>query len=148
MSLFVRFNDGCVAAVDLRSLFTDPIFKTLLDPKIFSRFTVDPECKTICWPNGADLSPEVVRALLPTEQEIIGYKVYLGAHRVRQIDAASNLRSSSFTSVQYAYLTLCDVIMVLGQQLKAANVVIGIGATSLRILLQRLACGSARGVSS
>jgi hypothetical protein len=71
-SLHLRFNDGCSATVDLRPLLTGPIFEPLLDPSVFAKFTVDPICKTICWPNGADLAPEAIRSLVPAEQEIGG----------------------------------------------------------------------------
>lgn len=71
-SLSVRFSDGCEATVDLRPLLTGPMFEPLLDPKAFAQFTLDPVCKTVCWPNGADLAPEAIRSLVPTEQEIGG----------------------------------------------------------------------------
>ena len=69
-SLSVTFNDGCDATVDLRPLLTGPIFEPLLAPQLFAKFTLDPVCKTVCWPNGADLAPEAIRALVPVEQEI------------------------------------------------------------------------------
>jgi hypothetical protein len=37
---------------------------------MFAKFTLDPVCKTVCWPNGADLAPEAIRSLVPAEQEI------------------------------------------------------------------------------
>lgn len=71
-SLVVRFNDGCSATVDLRPLLTGPVFVPLLDPNVFAKFVVDPVCKTVCWPNGADLAPEAIRSLIPVEQEVGG----------------------------------------------------------------------------
>ncbi|MDA8746138.1 DUF2442 domain-containing protein [Rubripirellula amarantea] len=71
-SLHLRFSDGCSATVDLRPLLTGPIFEPLLDPKVFAQFAVDPICKTVCWPNGADLAPEAIRSMVATEQEIGG----------------------------------------------------------------------------
>ncbi len=56
--------------VDLRPLLSGPIFELLLDPYMFARFTLDSVCKTVCWPNGADLAPEAIRSLAPAEQEI------------------------------------------------------------------------------
>ncbi len=50
-SLHLRFNDGCSATVDLRPLMAGPIFEPLLDPNVFAKFTVDPICKTVCWPS-------------------------------------------------------------------------------------------------
>jgi hypothetical protein len=37
---------------------------------MFAKFTLDPVCKTVCWPYGADLAPEAIRSLVPAEQEI------------------------------------------------------------------------------
>lgn len=71
-SLTVHFSDGCEATVDLRPLLSGPIFEPILDPSVFAQFTVDPVCKMVCWPNGADLAPEAIRALVPTKQEIGG----------------------------------------------------------------------------
>jgi hypothetical protein len=71
-SISVRFSDGCSAIVDLRPLLVGPIFEPLLDPRAFAELTLDPVCKTICWPNGVDLAPEAIRAMVPTEQEILG----------------------------------------------------------------------------
>ncbi|QDV22228.1 DUF2442 domain-containing protein [Aureliella helgolandensis] len=71
-SLSVRFNDGCSATVDLRPLLTGPVFLPLLDPTAFAKFALDPVCKTVCWPNGADLAPEAIRSLIQVEQEVGG----------------------------------------------------------------------------
>lgn len=71
-SLTVLFSDGCNATVDFRPLLSGPVFEPLLDPKVFAQFTLDPVCKTVCWPNGADLAPEAIRSLVPSQQEIGG----------------------------------------------------------------------------
>lgn len=63
-SLYVEFDDGSSGNVDLRPILRGPVFKPLLDPSFFARCYLDPECKTVCWPNGADLAPEAVRVLL------------------------------------------------------------------------------------
>lgn len=71
-SVWVRFDDGVSATVDLRPLLTGPVFEPLLDPDAFAQFTIDPVCRTICWPNGADLAPEAIRSMVPSGQEING----------------------------------------------------------------------------
>ena len=71
-SLTVWFNDGFSSTVDLRPLLAGPVFEPLLNPSAFAEFTIDPVCKTICWPNGADLAPEAIRALSPIGQESVG----------------------------------------------------------------------------
>jgi hypothetical protein len=40
------------------------VFKPLKDLQFFSQVTVDPEFGTICWPNGADIDPDVLYALV------------------------------------------------------------------------------------
>ena len=71
-SLALQFSDGCNATVDLRPLLSGAVFEPLLDPAMVAQFALDPVCKTVCWPNGADLAPEAIRSLVPTEQEIGG----------------------------------------------------------------------------
>lgn len=62
-TLWVVFNDGTSKTVDLTPLLDGPIFEPLKDPAFFARVTVDPICRTIVWPNGADLAPEALREL-------------------------------------------------------------------------------------
>lgn len=71
-ALYVKFNDGCSATIDLQPILTGPVFEPLHDPTTFAQFTLDPVCKTVCWPNGADLAPEAIRALVPARQEVGG----------------------------------------------------------------------------
>ena len=63
--LLLSFDDGTRAAVDVRPLLDDgPVFGPLLDREYFGRVTLDPVCGTVVWPNGADLAPEALRALV------------------------------------------------------------------------------------
>ncbi len=59
-ALRVEFDDGVVKRVDLRPLLTGPVFEPLLDADYFARVIVDPVCRTVVWPNGADLAPEAL----------------------------------------------------------------------------------------
>lgn len=63
--LYVRFEDGLSGEVDLRNLvsFTG-VFEFLKDPCEVAKIMVDPELGTICWPNGADLDPDVLYAMI------------------------------------------------------------------------------------
>lgn len=57
--LFLRFEDGKAGEIDLEPLITfKGIFEPLKELNYFSTVTVDPELGTICWDNGADISPE------------------------------------------------------------------------------------------
>jgi hypothetical protein len=61
--LRVTFDDGVTKRVDVRPPLTGPVFQPLLDPRYFARVVVDPICRTVVWPNGADLAPEAVWGL-------------------------------------------------------------------------------------
>ena len=66
--LKLRFEDGATGVIDLEKLidFTG-IFKPLRDDKFFAQATVDPDIGTILWPNGADINPDVLYALITGE---------------------------------------------------------------------------------
>ncbi|MBI2087822.1 MAG: DUF2442 domain-containing protein [Deltaproteobacteria bacterium] len=70
-SLRVVFDDGTQKRVNLLPLLEGPVFEPLRDPAYFARVSVDPICRTVVWPNGADLAPEALYELSP-EQESIG----------------------------------------------------------------------------
>ena len=53
--VWLRFEDGLDGEIDLESELWGEIFALVRDPEFFARFTVD---HTLCWPNGADISPE------------------------------------------------------------------------------------------
>ena len=56
----VTFRDGIQRQHDLESGLWGPVFEPLRDPAYFAQVAVDPELGTVVWPNGADLSPEVL----------------------------------------------------------------------------------------
>ena len=62
--LWLAFNDGTAGQADLRTVLDGQVFEPLLDPAYFARAELDPECGTVAWPNGADLAPEALRALV------------------------------------------------------------------------------------
>ncbi|MGD2048099.1 MAG: DUF2442 domain-containing protein [Chloroflexota bacterium] len=63
--LKLRFEDGATGVIDLEGIieFTG-VFEPLRNPEFFSQVTVNPEYGTICWPNDADLDPDVLYALV------------------------------------------------------------------------------------
>lgn len=67
-SLFLQFNDGTNGEVDLSAELTGAIFDELRDPEKFKLAYLDPELRTVCWPNGADFAPEFLRSLVPEKQ--------------------------------------------------------------------------------
>jgi hypothetical protein len=52
------FSDGRCGVTDLKGVLEGPLFEPLRDPKFLSLGTLDPETRTLCWPNGADVAPE------------------------------------------------------------------------------------------
>lgn len=61
--LNLTFSDGVRKQVDVRPVLFGPVFQALLDPDYFARMTLDPECGTVVWPNGADFAPEALHDL-------------------------------------------------------------------------------------
>ena len=70
--LHLRFEDGVEGSVDVAELieFTG-IFAPLRDHDTFLQVRVNPDLGTICWPNGADLDPDVLYAQVTGEPVLI-----------------------------------------------------------------------------
>ena len=66
--LLLQFNDGTHGVADVAEDLHGPIFEELLDPDKFSEAYLDPELRTVCWPNGADLAPEFLKSLVLQKQ--------------------------------------------------------------------------------
>lgn len=62
--LWLRFSDGAEGEVDIGPELEGPVFAPLRDPAAFAEATVDPEFRTVTWPNGADFAPEFLRGLV------------------------------------------------------------------------------------
>lgn len=65
----VVFADGEVRDVDIEPLLGGPVFRALYDPAAFERVYVDQETRTVAWPNGADLDPDVIYEARPAASE-------------------------------------------------------------------------------
>ena len=66
--LHVQFEDGIEGIVDLAEIvsFTG-VFAPLKDRAYFIQVYVNPDLGTVCWPNGADIDPDVLYALVTGE---------------------------------------------------------------------------------
>ncbi len=70
--LDITFSDGDRRVVDVRPLLTGSVFRPLKNPEAFATVTLDPICKTVTWPCGADLAPEALRSLVPILPQTTG----------------------------------------------------------------------------
>jgi len=59
-TIHIRFGDGSEGDVDLGPELYGELFEPLKDLAAFREFAVHPEFRTFCWPNGADLAPELL----------------------------------------------------------------------------------------
>ncbi|MGB6425910.1 MAG: DUF2442 domain-containing protein [Solirubrobacterales bacterium] len=59
-TLRVRFDDGVEREVDLSDVMWGPMGEPLKDPEFFRQVSVDSGLRTVTWPNGFDLDPEVL----------------------------------------------------------------------------------------
>lgn len=56
--LFLRFDDGKTGKIDISKIISfKGVFEPLKNKDYFSKVKVNPDIGTICWENGADLSP-------------------------------------------------------------------------------------------
>lgn len=58
--LRLRFDDGEERIVDLSDMLWGTMGEPLRDPEYFRQVRVDSELRTVVWPNGLDLDPEVL----------------------------------------------------------------------------------------
>lgn len=63
-TIWLKFADGAAVKVDLANELERPIFEPLKNVQLFRRLRLDPELRTVVWPNGADLAPEFLRERL------------------------------------------------------------------------------------
>lgn len=66
--LRVQFTDNAEQVIDFRPVLAGELYRPLLDLQMFNRVAIDPEVKTLVWPNGADFDPATLHDW-PTYQE-------------------------------------------------------------------------------
>ena len=59
--IWLRFADGLEGTIDVSDVLWGPVFEPLKNVAEFAKLYADPECRTVVWPNGADLAPESLR---------------------------------------------------------------------------------------
>lgn len=55
--LNVGFNDGTSRRIDFKPILQGELFGPLRDLRLFEQVKLDPEVRTLVWPNGADFDP-------------------------------------------------------------------------------------------
>jgi hypothetical protein len=68
-SLALAFSNGVRKRVNLRRELYGPIFEPLRDPAYFAQARLDPDSRTVTWPNGADFAPDFLLAYEPETPE-------------------------------------------------------------------------------
>ena len=70
-TLSVQFDDGTEQTINFAPVLTGELFGELRGPKLFNQVRIDPEVKTLVWPNGSDFEaatlhdwPEIVEELI------------------------------------------------------------------------------------
>jgi len=56
-TLKVRFDDCTEQTIDFRPVLAGELYGPLTDLTLFNLVRLDPEVKTLVWPNGADFDP-------------------------------------------------------------------------------------------
>jgi len=58
--LRVAFKDGLVGDIDFTGRHWRGVSEPLADPAFFAQARIDPEIRTVAWPNGYDMAPETL----------------------------------------------------------------------------------------
>lgn len=56
-TLRVQFTDNTEQIIDLKPILAGELYRPLRNLDLFNQVAVDPEVKTVVWPNGADFDP-------------------------------------------------------------------------------------------
>ena len=56
-TLKLQFEDGVVQVINFEPVLRGQLYGPLRDLKLFNQVRIDPEVRTIVWPNGADFDP-------------------------------------------------------------------------------------------
>lgn len=53
-TLRLRFDDGAEQTIDFQPVLAGELYRPLRDVALFNQVRIDPEVRTLVWPNGAD----------------------------------------------------------------------------------------------
>jgi uncharacterized protein DUF2442 len=66
-TLELAFDNGVRKRVNLRRELYGAVFEPLRDPAYFAQAYLDPNSRTVTWPNGADFAPDFLHQLEPED---------------------------------------------------------------------------------
>lgn len=69
-TLSISFSDQKKLKIDFAPILRGELFGPLREPEFFKKVALDPEVKTIVWPNGADFDPAVLYAWDEVKDEL------------------------------------------------------------------------------
>lgn len=58
--LRIGFDDGSSRDIDFEPILEGELYGPLRDPELFAKVVLDPEVRTLVWPNGADFDPAIL----------------------------------------------------------------------------------------
>lgn len=70
-TLELKFNDGAIKEINFERILFGGMLSPLKDQKLFNQVSIDPEVKTIVWPNGADFDPAILHDWDEYKDELI-----------------------------------------------------------------------------
>src|SRR5438309_8657347 len=84
-TLSVRFEDETEQIIDFQNMLAGELYGPLRELSVFNQVRLDPEVRTLVWPNGADFDPATLHDW-PEESAARGSRRALGArHEVSHV---------------------------------------------------------------
>jgi hypothetical protein len=70
-TLRVSFDDGSEQVIDFEPVLAGEVYGPLKDQALFRQVRLDPEVRTLVWPNGADFDPATLHDWPRYRQELV-----------------------------------------------------------------------------
>lgn len=68
--LWLRFADGTAGEVDVSQSLHGPVFEVARTTEGFEQVSIDPEGRTVRWPGGANLAPDVLHRAVADQNDL------------------------------------------------------------------------------
>jgi len=69
-TLSICFEDGTAQTLDFQPVLAGELYGPLRDVDLFNGVRIDPEARTLVWPNGADFDPATLHGWPQYEDEL------------------------------------------------------------------------------